>query len=78
MSVISAGWVPTSATAAHSTSVSVQLGDARRKLQEMTTPGQRDAILAEVHRVQKLTSSSLLDAYQAVFAKMAAGWTPAD
>lgn len=53
------------------------LAAARTALRQAVPAGQWDAVMAEVTRLQVSTSASPIQAYEAVLAKLAAGWTPA-
>lgn len=68
--------VPADVPAAPATDAAGQFREVRTGLKELTPPGQWNAVVAEVSRVQAATSSSVLDAYRAVAARLATGWVP--
>jgi hypothetical protein len=70
-----AGNLP-AASAAPPAGVSAQLADARSKLRAAVPAESWDAVMTEVRRTQQDRGIPLLAAFQAVYAKIAAGWTP--
>jgi hypothetical protein len=56
--------------------VSADLAEARKQLRAVAPPESWDAVMDEVHAVQAKDGVSLLTALHAVYAKLAAGWTP--
>ena len=53
-----------------------QIAEARRMLRAATPAGAEDAVNAEVQRLQADRGIPVLAAVHAVYARLAAGWTP--
>ena len=58
------------------TGLAAKVADARAQLRSAAPAGAWDGVLAEVQRLQQDQSMPMLAALQAVYAKLAAGWTP--
>ena len=56
--------------------VTAQLAEARKKLRQAAPVDRWEAVVAEAHRLQFEQGMSPLDALEAVYAKLAAGWVP--
>ena len=56
--------------------VTAELAMTRTALREAASPERWDAVQGEVHRLQYEQGMSPLAALQAVYAKLASGWTP--
>jgi len=56
--------------------VTAELAVTRTKLREAASPDRWDAVQGEVHRLQYEQGMSPLAALQAVYARLASGWTP--
>jgi hypothetical protein len=76
MEVEPVGSVPAPRRPVQPVGVTAELAEARTKLREAAPAGHRDAVLAEVNRLQYEQKMSPLAALQAVYAKLASGWLP--
>jgi hypothetical protein len=56
--------------------VTAELAEARKKLRAAAPVDRWEAVVAEVRRLQFEQGMSPLDALEAVYAKLAAGWVP--
>jgi hypothetical protein len=66
------GFVP----ASNSPGLPGPVAELRTKLQQCAPDGKWNAVMAEVARLQDEASATPLQAYEAVLAKLAAGWLP--
>ena len=57
--------------------VTAELAEWRKKLRAAAPVDRWEAVVAEVRRLQFEQGMSPLDALEAVYAKLAAGWVPA-
>ena len=76
MEIDAVGSVPSPRRPVQLTGVAVEVAQTRARLRDATPPGQWDAVLAEVGRLQVQESMAPLAALKAVYAKLAAGWLP--
>ena len=76
MEVEAVGSVPTPRRPVQPTGVTAELAQARAQLREAAPSGRWESVLAEVTRLQMQEHMSPLDALQAVYARLAAGWVP--
>ena len=76
MEVEAVGSIPTPRRPVQPTGVTAEIAEARTKLREAAPSGKWDAVLAEVSRLQMQEHLSPLEALQAVYARLAAGWVP--
>ena len=76
MEIDAVGSVPSPRRPVQLTGVGRRGGPDRARVRDATPPGQWDAVLAEVGRLQVQESMAPLAALKAVYAKLAAGWLP--